>query len=559
MLFVKRIPILSCIFFFVAASAFEGKAQNTVGLLSIKQNQVFEGYNLIYPYAQSTVFLVDLCGEVVHQWLDFTGGRPAASAYLLPNGYLVRCSRDRDFSTDTIVAGGFGEYVDILTWENKKLYSFAINNSRFRLHHDVAPMPNGNILMLAWERVGADEIIPLGRDPNTLPNNELWPDKILEWDPVKDSIVWEWRSLDHFVQDRDSILPNFGVVSEHPEKIDINYDIQHGNPDWMHSNYIDYNPVLDQIMISVRNFNEFWIIDHSTTSEQASNGSGGRSGKGGDILYRWGNPAAYQQGDESKHYLHLQHDAHWCDPYALPGSPQFGEIAVFDNFTEANKSTALLIKINFDSVNWTYPRLGRVYGPDSPIRVVSHPNENILSFSNILSSVQKLPNGNVLVFAGRWGYAYEVDENDELVWEYRIPFRDGKVVSQGDVLSFGDNETFNMVRYNTDYSAFANRDLFPIGYLELNPDMSFCYQTSSTYLKYVLPSLIIWPNPATNYLYIKSVANEIEFYSILNVNGQIVRKFESSGNAVDISDLPNGMYLLQASNGKMSRFMILRY
>ena len=45
----------------------------------------------------------------------------------------------------------------------------------------------------------------------------------------------------------------------------------------------------------------------------ASNSSVGNSGQGGDILYRWGNPQAYNQGD-SLIVFEYQHDAHWIPP-----------------------------------------------------------------------------------------------------------------------------------------------------------------------------------------------------------------------------------------------------
>lgn len=80
-------------------------------------------------------------------------------------------------------------------------------------------------------------------------------------------------------------------IVNHPELLNINYLTQ---KDWLHCNGVDYNPILDQVVISSHNTNEWYVIDHSTTTAQAASHSGGNSGKGGDFLYRWGNPAAYQ-------------------------------------------------------------------------------------------------------------------------------------------------------------------------------------------------------------------------------------------------------------------------
>ena len=92
-------------------------------------------------------------------------------------------------------------------------------------------------------------------------------------------------------------------------------------------NSIDYNPALDQILLSVRGNSEVWIIDHSTTVTQAAGHAGGRCGKGGDLIYRWGNPAAYGRGAQSAQQLIQQHDARWI-PAGLPGA---GHITIFNN------------------------------------------------------------------------------------------------------------------------------------------------------------------------------------------------------------------------------------
>src|SRR6185312_13593635 len=108
------------------------------------------------------------------------------------------------------------------------------------------------------------------------------------------------------------------------------------NADWTHFNGIAYNPDLDQIMVSVWTFSEFWIIDHSTTTAEAASHKGGRSGKGGDLLYRWGNPRAYRAGTEKDQKLFRQHNAHWI-PKGHPGE---GNLLVFNNGSGRPGNTA---------------------------------------------------------------------------------------------------------------------------------------------------------------------------------------------------------------------------
>jgi len=62
-------------------------------------------------------------------------------------------------------------------------------------------------------------------------------------------------------------------VADHPELIDINFGGRHA--DWNHLNSIDYNEEFDQILLSSHNQNEIWVIDHSTTTEEAAGHTGG--------------------------------------------------------------------------------------------------------------------------------------------------------------------------------------------------------------------------------------------------------------------------------------------
>lgn len=197
----------------------------------------------------------------------------------------------------------------------------------YMLHHDIEVLSNGNVLLVAWELISDEEAIASGRDPALLPDNELWSLKIVEVEPTGQTtgdVVWEWRAWDHLIQDFDADQENHGVVADHAELIDLNYfDVNRPNTvpvaDWLHTNSIDYNAELDQIAVSVRHFSELWVIDHSTTVEEAASHDGGSSGMGGDLLYRWRNPQSYDAGDAEDQQLFLQHDVRWIDA-DLPGA-----------------------------------------------------------------------------------------------------------------------------------------------------------------------------------------------------------------------------------------------
>ena len=77
-----------------------------------------------------------------------------------------------------------------MVWE----YSYI--SSTVRQHHDIEPLPNGNVLFLAWELKTADEIRAAGGDPFVHKNGELWVEHIVEvkrTGPQVGKIVWEYK------------------------------------------------------------------------------------------------------------------------------------------------------------------------------------------------------------------------------------------------------------------------------------------------------------------------------------------------------------------------------
>ena len=219
-------------------SADEGN--QTVGWFQ-RQLDTFGGYSFFAPGRSSTTYLVDGIGRVVHSWPS--SFNPGNAAYLLPGGQILRAARIP--GNMPLSAGGVGGRVERIAWDGTLLWEFEYSSDQVQHHHDVEQLPNGNVLLVAWELKTAAQALAAGRDPSLLSDNELWPDHIIEVEPTGSSggtIVWQWHAWDHLIQEFDPTLDNFGVVADHPEKIHINFDGGSNDADWLHINSVDYNP-----------------------------------------------------------------------------------------------------------------------------------------------------------------------------------------------------------------------------------------------------------------------------------------------------------------------------
>jgi len=402
-------------------------------------NVSFNGYTLFSPEYSRLTYLIDNNGSIVHLWnSNFIQG---LGVYLLENGNLLRTNLLG--ITPPFISGGVTGRVEIFDWNNTLLWEFIyVADFQHCLHHDVEMLPNGNILMIAWEYKTAAEAVAAGRNPNTMDSGQLWPDHIIEVEPTGSSggdIVWEWHVWDHIIQDYDPTKANYGVVADHPELIDINFLGMGGfGADWNHINSIDYNEEFDQIILSVRNFGEIWVIDHSTTPEEATGHTGGNAGEGGDLLYRWGNPQTYRAGDASDQKFFGQHDAQWIDS-ECPGA---GNILVFNNGVKRPGG-------EYSSVDEFVPPVdehgtyaytpGFAYEPDQQVWIYTA--DNPLEFiSDYISGVQRLPNGNTLICDGANGIFFEVTAEKKIVWLYVNVFP-----------SANQNSVATALRYAPDY------------------------------------------------------------------------------------------------------------
>ena len=386
----------------------------------VNKQGAFKGYTLFAPIDSTTTYLIDNEGRLVNTWQS--DDRPAHSVYLLENGHLLRTGSMGPRESSTFGAGGAGGHVQEFTWDGELIWDYTYSSDKYLLHHDIEYMPNGHILMIAWESKTRDELIAAGRNPELISERGFWVDHVIEVKPTgktSGEIVWRWHMWDHVIQDFDSSKANYGDVAKHPELLDLNYTARRKriNEDWNHTNSIDYNPQLDQIVLSLHTTSEILIIDHSTTTEEAAGHSGGRSGRGGDILYRWGNPQVYRAGSPVDQKLFAQHDATWIEP-GLVGA---GNIMIFNNGQGRPdgrySSVDVIVPPVDESGNYSLIP-GSAYGPREADWIYKNKPD---FFSQNISGAQRLANGNTLICSGAVGTIFEVSPDKEIVWKYVHP------------------------------------------------------------------------------------------------------------------------------------------
>ena len=431
------------------------KPQTPEAASQLQQDQKYlPGYILVAPNYSTNTYLIDRQGRTINVWrTDYT---PALSTYLLTNGHLLRSGAlPQGQQPMPGLIPGSGGRVQELTWKGEVVWDYHYASAQRLPNHDILKLPNGNVLMIVREVKTAAEAAAAGRSAS----GEFPPDFLMEVKPTgltNGEIVWEWHVWDHLIQDHDATKANFGDVAAHPELVDINITGGAGNPqlpgrgagagrgmgggvgqgmgrgmgfgmggggmggmsDWTHMNSLAYNAELDQIMMTSYGLSEIWIIDHGTTTAEAAGHTGGHYGKGGDLLYRWGNPAAYRAGTASDRTLFSPHNAHWI-PRGLPGE---GHILIFNNGVRRPDG-------NYSSVDEFVPPVDKdghytlkpgTYEPKAAVWSFAAPRKTDM-YSSSISGAQRLSNSNTLICLGEAGLIFEVTAQKEVVWKFTNP------------------------------------------------------------------------------------------------------------------------------------------
>ena len=440
----------------------------------------FNGYTLFGT--RGTSYLVDMEGRVVNTWPLGTNPRFTEAGTLL----------------DAVGGNPSNQNQwEELDWSGNIVWSYTETRSNYHGHHDFCKIFNPKLgdstfLYIANKDLTSAQCKAAGCD-TTVTYTTPQMDAIVEVNR-QGKVIWEWWFFNHVVQDKYPSKANYGVVANSPGKINLNIS---GNPvksDWLHCNSLDYNQSLDQIVINSVH-GEFYVIDHGNTFVVGDSAASitKASSSLGDFLYRFGDPAKYNQGtapsistnweiaSAGTKQLGGAHDIQWIKP-GLPGA---GHFLIFCNAQNLCEQTpqSYIYEINPYVNSSGDSTSSYVNPPDAGYNLVSSPNSNLMKvtknlskqivwsyssknntsvFSTIGSSAQRLPNGNTLVCAMNDGLFVEINPTDtSMVWEYINPMtRDGikRIKSDNYPTSHG---VFRAYRYASTEPAINGHDLTP--------------------------------------------------------------------------------------------------
>ena len=275
-----------------------------VGLIHHSPFDCYGGYTLFTAAAgngrstsEGDIFatLIDMEGRVCHRWQCDEGIR---YGYLLENGnLLVRTRPPLDLDGDEPMGGSSAAILE-LDWDGNVVWEYRDPT----LHHDFLRLPNGNTLVLLWERISADLTASVrGGSAADDDPQRMFGDLVREVAP-DGSTAYEWRSWEHLSVDDDVICP------------------LEGRKEWTHANSLGVTQNGD-LLFSFRQTSVVGIVDKAT----------------GEFRWKWG------RGE-----LSHQHDAAYLEN---------GHVMIFDNGSHRrgpSYSRVVEVDPETDEITWEY-------------------------------------------------------------------------------------------------------------------------------------------------------------------------------------------------------------
>ena len=386
--------------------------------------KAWSGYTLMQCQGIGAV-LVDMNGNVKKVWKDVQG----FPNKLLPGGYLMGSLGLRDPKF------GYQDQTDVVEvdWDGKVVWKFDKKelvdddgDKRWiaRQHHDYqregnpvgyyvpgmeAKTESGNTLILCHEDVYNKKIS----------EHRLLDDVFIEVD-WEGNIVWEWHVSQHFNELGFSEIAK-NVLARNPNI----HENGGGQSDWMHINSMSvlgpnkwydagderFNP--ENIIWDAREANIMAIISKKT----------------GKIVWKIGPDFTESKELRIIGQIIGQHHCHMI-PKGLPGE---GNILLFDNGGWAGygmpsrcsrdggkadlRDHSRVLEIDPTTLEVVWEFSGRTVGGMMGIVADSK------FYNPLISSAQRLPNGNTLICEGCYMRMFEVTPDKEVVWEFIAPFK----------------------------------------------------------------------------------------------------------------------------------------
>ncbi len=393
------------------------------GTIIYNPEKCWNGYT-VFIARETGATLIDMNGSVVQLW-DGLHGFPNK---ILPGGYVMGSLGERDPKY------GYMDQIDLVQvdWDGNIVWKF----DRYELikdpgqeptwmarqHHDfqregnpvgyyapgMEPRVNGgNTLILCHKNL---------KNPK-ISDKPLLDDAIIEvtWDG---DIVWEWVCSDHFEE--------MGFTEEAKNVLARNPNMVVGEGemgDWMHMN-----------TISILGPNEWYDAgderfhpDNIIWCGRQTNITAITEKKSGKIVWQIGPEFTATSELRKMGQIIGQHHAHMI-PRGLPGE---GNIIIYDNggfagygapnpgsptgFNNALRDYSRILEFNplTLEVVWKYT--------PAEAGFLDH-MDNYKFYAPLISSAQRLPNGNTLITEGSDGRIFEVTHGYEIVWEYISPY-----------------------------------------------------------------------------------------------------------------------------------------
>lgn len=386
------------------------------GVTYLDPDRVDNSY-VLFTGADSVTRLIDLAGNVVHQW-PYAGVPPRILDPALNAGRIgdvgVQLTESGDARGGIYANGTIGQ----LDWAGERRWEWGTEapGGAARQNHDWELLPNGNRLIL----VTVPRVVP------SLGDHVVGDQGLYEVDP-EGTIVWSWLAGDH--------LEDFGFSEEGWAALRDTVDRDPEDP-W---GYLEMNSAKslgpnrwhtadptsafapDNIVISFRKANIVAIIDKTTGSPVWQCGP----------YYTARAGAQHQRINVHKVPRPLDQTSGQHNPHMIaPGLPGAGNILVFDNQGGAGYPPAALgiyagsrileIDPTTKEIVWQYT------AEDSG-------QPSWAFFSSFVSNAQRLPSGNTLITEGMQGRLFQVTPGGDVVWEYHSPYEGFGVAGEPEV------------------------------------------------------------------------------------------------------------------------------